>query len=43
MHTRKGVSQKDLVRGKTKLLLKKMQVSGAGRTPNEQKTFEFFY
>ena len=41
MHTRKGVSQKDLVRGKTKLILK-MQVSGTGRVPNERKTFDFF-
>ena len=41
MHTRKGANQKDLVRGKTKLILK-MQVSGTGHVPNEQKIFEFF-
>ena len=42
MHTRKGANQKDLVRGKTKLILK-MQVSGTGHVPNEQKTFDFFF
>ena len=42
MHTRKGANQKDLVRGKTKLILK-MQVSGTKHVPNEQKTFDFFF
>ena len=41
MHTRKGVSEYDLVGGKTKLLLKKMEVSGTGHVPNEQKTNVF--
>ena len=42
MHTRKGVSQKDLVRGKTKLLLKKCRYPGLGAPRTNKRLLNFF-
>ena len=43
MHTRKGVSQKDLVRGKTKLLLKKCRYPGLGASRTNKRLLNFFF
>ena len=41
VHTRKGANQKDLVRGKTKLILKNASIRDWAR-PERTKDFEFF-
>ena len=42
MHTRKGVSQKDLVRGKTKLILKECKYPGLGASRTNKRLLNFF-